>query len=318
MRIRLISSSLLISTSYIKQIASCGLQQQLRLSTASFSCRRLKSPQEVSWELTIPKSQGYKFKWFWFNQLKYHLHNNHKQQLMFVVLSRLWRIVFLQMLLICHILSYLRVYWAFNQGPTRSLPEIGLSSVIIDIKRLLRYFKCLLSLACCLQAITASWMDPTTLINIKIFQLVLLLSCEHRAGYVSESMPNNILATFSTHWLLQWSDLVDYLGLECQMCVPIVLLGVSTIFKDYQDTWVRISAQLKNFSAERLLLLLTLLRRVGCSHVKPLVLSPILPNLFFFENHSTITTRVNANRRVPIQYDWKVMWLPSKNTANWT
>jgi hypothetical protein len=45
------------------------------------------------------------------------------------------------------------------------------------------------------------------------------------AVYVHQQVTYNDLAMFLTSWLLQYSDLVDYLGLEGELSVPMVLVG---------------------------------------------------------------------------------------------
>jgi hypothetical protein len=49
---------------------------------------------------------------------------------------------------------------------------------------------------------------------------------------VHQRVPYNDLAMFLTSWLLQYRDLVDYLGFEGELSVPMVLVGDFNISED--------------------------------------------------------------------------------------
>jgi hypothetical protein len=54
------------------------------------------------------------------------------------------------------------------------------------------------------------------------------------AVYVHQRVTYNDLAMFLTSWLLQYSDFVDYLGLEGELSVPMALVGDFNISEDDQ------------------------------------------------------------------------------------
>lgn len=74
--------------------------------------------------------------------------------------------------------------------------------------------------------------------------------------YMRQRVPYNHLGMLFIGWLLLCSDLADYLGLECEMNVLVVLVEDNNFYKDDRDKLKqfrrkRLNLELKNYATEQ-------------------------------------------------------------------